>query len=195
MKPVKFKQQNINFTAPQGMTEKECGTLPACIHDTGIVSCWKMNLWERLKVLFTGCVWFDVMARSQPPIWLGVDTPFEKKQGGVEKMGEDEKEGTFYINGEKFEGIKELVISTDQSESGDMTAVTIAKLSEAFKTVSTVSCQCAVSLQTITTAFQAVLFCYPNQRIVWLALHHRRERVRKKNMRRITRWLQRGCVV
>lgn len=36
---------------------------------------------------------------------------------------------------------------------------------------------------------------YPNKRVFWLALHHRRERVRKKNMRRITRWIQGGCVV
>lgn len=80
MKPIKFKEQNINFTAPQGMTEEECGTLPAYSHESGILSCWEMTFRERLKVLFTGRVWFDIMARSQPPIWLGVDKPLIKNK-------------------------------------------------------------------------------------------------------------------
>jgi hypothetical protein len=78
MKPVKFKEQNINFTAPQGMTEEECGTLPVHIHDNGIVSCWKMNIRERIKAIFTGVIWMNVMSKNQPPIWLGTETPFIK---------------------------------------------------------------------------------------------------------------------
>ena len=35
----------------------------------------------------------------------------------------------------------------------------------------------------------------PNKRVFWLALHRPRERVRKKNMRRIIRWLRRGYAV
>ena len=35
---------------------------------------------------------------------------------------------------------------------------------------------------------------YPNRRVVWLALHHKRERVRKKNIRRIMRWVQSDIV-
>lgn len=37
--------------------------------------------------------------------------------------------------------------------------------------------------------YEVVLKTYPNRRVVWLALHHKRERVRKKNKARILRWL------
>lgn len=37
----------------------------------------------------------------------------------------------------------------------------------------------------------AVLNLYPNNRVVWLALHHKQERVRKKNRRRILKWIER----
>lgn len=37
--------------------------------------------------------------------------------------------------------------------------------------------------------YEAVLSAYPNRRVVWLALHHKRERVRKKNKARILRCL------
>lgn len=34
-------------------------------------------------------------------------------------------------------------------------------------------------------------YCYPNKRVVNLALHHPKERVRKKNIKRIMRWIER----
>ena len=76
MKPIKFKQQNITYTKPKSMTDEECGSLPACKHENGIVSCWKMTLRERLKVLFTGIVWLGVASHVQPPVWFLVDKPF-----------------------------------------------------------------------------------------------------------------------
>ncbi len=38
----------------------------------------------------------------------------------------------------------------------------------------------------------AVIKLYPNKRVVYLALHHPKERVRKKNMHRILKWIERG---
>lgn len=35
-----------------------------------------------------------------------------------------------------------------------------------------------------------VLHCYPNKRVLHLALHHPKERVRKKNIHRILRWVE-----
>ncbi len=35
-----------------------------------------------------------------------------------------------------------------------------------------------------------VLHCYPNKKVLHLAIHHPKERVKKKNMRRIMRWLK-----
>ena len=37
----------------------------------------------------------------------------------------------------------------------------------------------------------AVLDVFPNKRVVWLAIHHKQERVRKKNRRRIMKWVER----
>ena len=38
----------------------------------------------------------------------------------------------------------------------------------------------------------AVLHCYPDKKVLHLALYHPKERVRKKNIRRIMRWLEKG---
>lgn len=55
---------------------------------------------------------------------------------------------------------------------------------------------CEVILPVITEVvgkigqyYEAVLRTYPNRRVVWLAFHHKRKRVRKKNKARILRWL------
>lgn len=37
-----------------------------------------------------------------------------------------------------------------------------------------------------------VINSYPNKRIVYLALHHPKERVRKKNIKRILKWIEKG---
>lgn len=44
----------------------------------------------------------------------------------------------------------------------------------------------------ISQRITALIKLYPNKRIVYLALHHPKERVRKKNMRRILKWIERG---
>jgi hypothetical protein len=80
MKPIKFEQQNITYKKPESMTDEQCGSLPACKHENGIVSCWGMSVKERIKVLFTGRIWFDIVSHAQPPIWLGVDSPFMRKE-------------------------------------------------------------------------------------------------------------------
>lgn len=36
---------------------------------------------------------------------------------------------------------------------------------------------------------------YPNRRIAWLALHHRKSRTRKKNLHRIFDWALKGGVI
>lgn len=38
----------------------------------------------------------------------------------------------------------------------------------------------------------AILHCYPNKKVVHLATHHPKGRVRKKNIRRIMRWIEKG---
>lgn len=43
--------------------------------------------------------------------------------------------------------------------------------------------------RTVKMLAQEVLMYYPNKRIIYLALKHPKKRVRKKNTRRIMRWL------
>ena len=75
MSPIEFKQQNIVFTAPAGMEDK-VEQLPAFRGEGQVISCWHLSFWDRLKLLFTGRLWFSVIGNAQPPLWLGVDCPF-----------------------------------------------------------------------------------------------------------------------
>lgn len=74
MKPTKFKESNVTFTAP-GLIP-ECGDLPAYVNQKQIISCWKASFLERLKILFTGNVWIAIRGKKQPPMWLDGSVPF-----------------------------------------------------------------------------------------------------------------------
>jgi len=65
MKPIKFKHQNIVFAENQS----EYLPLPALKLETPqgeVISCWKMTLKERIKVLFTGHVWLCLWSFNKP---------------------------------------------------------------------------------------------------------------------------------
>ncbi|UZS00244.1 hypothetical protein [Chondrinema litorale] len=65
MKPSTFKEQNIVFAKDQ----KEYLPLPAYIEKSTegyVVSCWKLSFWERVKLLFTGRLWVNVMSFNHP---------------------------------------------------------------------------------------------------------------------------------
>lgn len=74
MTPIKFKKMNCTYVADG------CGDLPACRADGQIVSCWKLTLRERIKMMITGRMWLSVQSRQQPPVWLGVESPFVRKE-------------------------------------------------------------------------------------------------------------------
>lgn len=65
MTPIEFKEQNIIIAKDQ----KEYLPLPAFI-DSGpegaVVSCWKLNFKERLKILFTGKIWLSLWCFHKP---------------------------------------------------------------------------------------------------------------------------------
>jgi hypothetical protein len=42
----------------------------------------------------------------------------------------------------------------------------------------------------INNMWRSVVECYPNRRVVHLALHHRKKKIRKKNTNRIILWLR-----
>ena len=45
------------------------------------------------------------------------------------------------------------------------------------------------AIKIMKTIWDAVLHTYPNKRVVYLAMHHPKERVRKKNRNRIIKWI------
>jgi len=71
MKPVKFKEHNLNLTAPPGMSEEECAPLPVFTDGQQCISCWELSAEEIEKVRRTGRIWLSVMSgNTQPPVWL-----------------------------------------------------------------------------------------------------------------------------
>jgi len=76
MKPIKFKQQNVTYAEKQD----EYLDLPAYKAEDGyMVSCWELTLRERIKMLFTGCVWVHMWTFNQPlqPQSVTIDSPFK----------------------------------------------------------------------------------------------------------------------
>ena len=48
------------------------------------------------------------------------------------------------------------------------------------------------ALEEIIRLMDLVLGFYPDKRILWLALHHKKARIRKKNRNRILKWIERN---
>lgn len=76
MKIIKFPEQNITL----GENQEEYLPLPAYrfIDGSGrIVFCWKLNLIEKIKVLFTGKIWHQVLTFNSPlqPQMMSVERP------------------------------------------------------------------------------------------------------------------------
>ena len=74
MKPVKFKHQNIVM----GKNQPEYTPLPALkikSLEGEVISCWKMSFFGRLKVLFTGKVWLNIVTFNHPvtPSFMSVN--------------------------------------------------------------------------------------------------------------------------
>jgi hypothetical protein len=74
MKPIKFKHQNVTYAENQ----PEYQPLPALRIDSPqgeVISCWKMSLKERIKVLFTGKIWISLMSFNKPltPSYISVN--------------------------------------------------------------------------------------------------------------------------
>ncbi len=75
MKPIEFNEKNCVFA------ERQPEYIPLPVHKTEdgiVISCWKLTLKERLKVLFCGNIWLSVMTfnHSLQPLDLSVDSPF-----------------------------------------------------------------------------------------------------------------------
>jgi len=63
MKPIKFKECNVNFAENQD----EYNTLPAFRNEKGeVITCWNLTFRERLRVLFKGNIWLCLLSFNQP---------------------------------------------------------------------------------------------------------------------------------
>jgi hypothetical protein len=62
MKPIEFPQQNKVLAENQ----PEYIPLPVFMDGTETVSCWRLTLRERLRLLFTGKLWLRQMNFGQP---------------------------------------------------------------------------------------------------------------------------------
>jgi hypothetical protein len=74
MEPVEFEGQNCVYA------EDQPEYLPLPAHKTSggtVISCWKLSLKERVKIFFTGRLWFNVLTFNQPlqPQLPSVDKP------------------------------------------------------------------------------------------------------------------------
>jgi len=74
MKPIKFKHQNKVYAEDQPQYQP----LPVLKIDGAegnVISCWKLSFWERLRVLFFGKIWMNLMSFNKPltPSFLSTD--------------------------------------------------------------------------------------------------------------------------
>lgn len=81
MRPIKFKGHNCVYAEEQ----EAYLSLPAYKHGDpwgSVSSCWKLTVFERLKVLFTGKVYSTLLSFNKPlmPQRLDVISPVEKEQ-------------------------------------------------------------------------------------------------------------------
>lgn len=78
MKPIKFKEYNVTFAE----TQSEYLPLPAFKERDKygkVITCWQLSFRERIKVLFTGKVWFSVLTFNQAlqPQLPTIDKPYK----------------------------------------------------------------------------------------------------------------------
>lgn len=88
------------------------------------------------------------------------------------------------INGQKY------ITSADVSTDGDLSAVCLAMVNAAKEIVVLFSRAFSEAVKAISNFNNVALYIYPNRRVVHLAKYGRSERVRKKNSKRILRWIE-----
>jgi hypothetical protein len=74
MNPISFKGCNVVYAKDQ----PEYLPLPVRRFEDGeIITCWKLSIRERIKVLFTSKIWLSVLTFNHPlqPLLPSVDKP------------------------------------------------------------------------------------------------------------------------
>lgn len=71
MKPVEFKEKNVVF----GEGQPEYLPLPAFKNHSElgeVITCWELSFWERIRILFLGKIWLNMITFNKPlmPVYL-----------------------------------------------------------------------------------------------------------------------------
>ncbi len=78
MQPIPFQNQTVELQPNPNqleIDEKPVGILPIWTDGCQCISCWKLSIWERLQILFSGKVWLGIYSgTTQPPIWMSAET-------------------------------------------------------------------------------------------------------------------------
>lgn len=79
MRPIDFPESTKTLSKPAEMTDAECRSLPVWNDGKECISVWKAGWKERFNILLTGRVFLGVLSgKTQPPVWVGGVTPFQK---------------------------------------------------------------------------------------------------------------------
>lgn len=99
MKPIKFEDNCVMFAENQ----PEYETPPVLIVEDAMgktyTSCWRLSLWERIKMLFVGRIYIGILG-LQPPIVLSIDKQYEMHKPTTPRGGRKER---IVKEGEKVE--------------------------------------------------------------------------------------------
>ena len=71
--PISFKEANYTWFA---VGERHRPHMFVQRHGSDVMSCWRLSLWERLRVLLTGRVWCGTA--GTPPVTVGARHPFAR---------------------------------------------------------------------------------------------------------------------
>jgi len=75
MEPIKFKEHNVVYAEDQ----PEYLPLPVLkLEDGEVISCWKLNFIEKMKILLFGKLWLSILTfnKSLQPLLPSVSKPF-----------------------------------------------------------------------------------------------------------------------
>lgn len=79
MKPIKFADTNHTYAAdqPQYLALPCWKASRAKMPEGAVITCWRLSLWERLVVLFTGKIWHSQLGFHEPlqPVLMEVESP------------------------------------------------------------------------------------------------------------------------
>ena len=91
-----------------------------------------------------------------------------------------------------IEAAEKIVVSIDRSNGEDKTACIVAALDAAGNMAILAAKVFSEAVSTVQAYTESNVSVYPNKRVLHLAKYHPKERVRKKNMRRVLKWAERG---